>query len=281
VVLGNASVLVKPLAHAVLDLRAFHTCSALKALLARPWFRLFGRRDGTIELRTREFGSIVVRPLDSDLSVVRQTLRDREYEIPSRFAAGQINNAYARILARGRLPVIIDAGANIGAAAVWFGKHFPKSAVVAIEPERRNAILARRNTGGNPNIKVVEAAVGANSGFVSVFEPDAQAWAVTTRRSDSGCPVITVEDALALVPQGELLLVKIDIEGFESDLFSTNVGWLDRTAAVVIEPHDWLFSGQGTSHSFQRAMGSRRFDLYIKGENLIFVNSSLRDDVVS
>ena len=66
-------------------------------------------------------------------------------------------------------------------------------------------------------------------------------------------------------------MCKIDIEGFESDLFADNLDWLDRFAVVAIEPHDWMFPGQGTSLSFQKAMAARDFEMVICGQNLIFL----------
>jgi hypothetical protein len=67
-------------------------------------------------------------------------------------------------------------------------------------------------------------------------------------------PVVTMSELFAggnCTP----FTAKIDIEGFESDLFSQNLEWLDEVFLVYIEPHDWLFPTQGTSRTFQRAMG--------------------------
>ena len=68
-----------------------------------------------------------------------------------------------------------------------------------------------------------------------------------------------------------LFLVKIDIEGFEEDLFSKNTEWLMDTKAVIIEPHDWMFPGRYSSQSFQAAIAGEQFELLIRGENLIYI----------
>ena len=84
--------------------------------------------------------------------------------------------------------------------------------------------------------------------------------------------VVTVPELVARCGEGaELFIVKVDIEGFESDLFAANLEWLDQAAAVMIEPHDWLLPGSGTSTDFQKAMAERGFDLLISGENLLYV----------
>jgi len=97
-------------------------------------------------------------------------------------------------------------------------------------------------------------------------------WAVKTRRTQgNGISIITIDDAITLVPNGVPLIVKIDIEGFESDLFGDNLAWLDATFAVFIEPHDWMEPSKGTSWAFQRAFGERNFNIYVRGENLLYV----------
>ena len=170
----------------------------------------------------------------------------------------------------GRAPVIVDGGANIGLASIWFANAFPAAKIVAVEPERGNLAILRRNVSGNSQIEI-KAALGAETGFVAVVSEGSSA-TVTTERATEGCPVITVDNAVASVPNGVPFIVKIDIEGFEQDLFGSNLDWIDRTSAIFIEPHDWRFADRATSKSFQRAMGARRFALYISGENLVYVN---------
>jgi hypothetical protein len=73
------------------------------------------------------------------------------------------------------------------------------------------------------------------------------------------------------VPNAQVFIVKIDIEGFEADLFSANLDWLDLADVVIIEPHDWMLPGQGSSRTLQVAMAARPFEVLLSGENLIYV----------
>ena len=68
-----------------------------------------------------------------------------------------------------------------------------------------------------------------------------------------------------------LFIVKIDIEGFESDLFASQTEWVDDAHVIVLEPHDWLLPGQATSRNFQIVLARHDFDILISGENLIYV----------
>lgn len=221
-----------------------------------------------------DYGPFTVRAKSSDFDVIRQVFRDRDYHVKSSAYQAAIQKVYRGIIADGGVPVIIDAGANIGAAARCFQKQFPQAAVVAIEPDPENAKLARANCQGVGSIEVVEAALGGVSGFVSIVPAD-EPWAVQTERSTEGCPVITIADAVARVPKGVLFIAKIDIEGFESDVFKENTQWIDDATVVYLEPHDWLLPEKRTSQSFQSEFGKRDFNILLDGENLIYVKSSL------
>lgn len=216
------------------------------------------------------FGSILIRRGDSDYYTLTQTFRRREYSIIPPVQE-RIDNEYKTILKNGKTPVIIDAGANIGAATIWFRSIYPKSCVLAIEPDPENYRILNNNVIAYPSIKIIKAAVGSKPGFVSLIT-NKQSWAIQTARSDSGCAILTIPEAVKMVPNGVLLLVKIDIEGFEEDLFSENLEWINETFAIIIEPHDWLFPGKQISRNFQSALGTGDFEIFLNGgENLVYV----------
>ena len=83
--------------------------------------------------------------------------------------------------------------------------------------------------------------------------------------------MITVSEINDRHANSQILIVKIDIEGFESDLFSSNLDWIDETTAIVIEPHDWMIPGAGTSRTLQQAVMRGDRELLILGENLALV----------
>jgi FkbM family methyltransferase len=213
---------------------------------------------------------MAVRPLNSDLQTVRQVFVGGEYDLGRLGAFPRIAQRYEDIIKAIGLPVILDAGANIGAASRWFKSIFPKSAVVAVEPDHGSAAVLRENLKGLKDTYVIEAAIGSVPGHVSLVSYD-QSWAVETRRSDDGLPIVTVSEAISKVDRGVSFIAKFDIEGFESDLFADNLEWLEQAYVVIVEPHDWRFPGRATSRAFQAAMGNRNFELFLSGENLIYV----------
>jgi FkbM family methyltransferase len=234
-----------------------------------------GGKDTVVSLNLGTLGDVAVRKGDSDVEVLRQVFCKQEYRIAPTLHRENLYNHYQKLLDDNKTPIIIDAGANIGIASVWFANIFPKARIVAIEPDPENCILARRNTHGRGDIQILEAGLAGAPGTVSL-QPGKEAWGMQTVRSDEGgVPLVTIGSVLeACGPDARLLLVKIDIEGFEADVFSGDCSWIEETPAVFVEPHDWLFPGRGTSLSMQRAMLDQGMEMLLMGENLAFVRSS-------
>jgi FkbM family methyltransferase len=218
-------------------------------------------------------GTVHIRPKSSDVLSFRQVFEWKYYDLPDFGQFPRVRAAYQRILDSGRVPIIVDAGANVGAAAIWFSKLFPDASIIAIEPDADNADLCRLNTRIWQNVQVIEAALGSEPGAASLSNPERQAWSFrVTRSADGEVPVCTIPQIIRHDQRTQsLFLVKIDIEGFESDLFASNVEWLDEVEVVIIEPHDYMFSGEGRCQNFQREIAKRDFEILICGNNLIYV----------
>jgi FkbM family methyltransferase len=215
---------------------------------------------------------ITIRRGESDSQVVRYLLKDREYELtPS--ASAKVQFRYEAILAAGKIPVIIDAGGNIGTTAIWFAKDYPRATIVTIEMAADNFAILSENVVHWPNIIALHAAIGDPERSAFVGTTQGESWAYRPDFSVQGTiPVVSVQQAKdAAGPNGELLIVKIDIEGSERELFSGDCSWLDEPQCVMIEPHDWLRPDEDTSRSFQREIGNRDFNLFLRQNNLIYV----------
>lgn len=245
------------------DMRAFGPSVAF-----RHFARL--RSDRVATISAPGVGPVFIRTGESDIAAMRQVFVDRDYDIswPTQLAM-RLKQRYDAIVADGGTPIIVDAGANIGAASLWFGHAYPRAAVVSVEPDPGNAAILRRNVAHRPNHVVMEAAIGAEHGFVSLVN-EGLGWAVQTRRAETGLPVVTVDDAFAASNGDTPFIVKVDIEGFERDLFASNTAWLARCYAVIIEPHDWMLPGEMSSRTFQQAMAQHPFEMFMRGENIIY-----------
>jgi FkbM family methyltransferase len=254
----------KPLAQAgenISDAMRFGPAFALRHvsnLLGRP-----------LHAATVDGFPVQLRRGSTDAAVFRQIFRKGDWDFTRFPQAQRVWNAYHAIVRAGERPVIIDAGANVGAASLWFAARFPQASIVAVEPDPDNARMCRLNTKRAGNVTVIEAAIGSRAGAASLQNPQGTPVAVRTLRSSAGG--VTVRTVADLAQGGRLFIVKIDIEGFESDLFSANTDWLDDVGMVTVETHDWLLPGQFSSRALQRAMAERPFEMLLAGENLFYV----------
>lgn len=212
---------------------------------------------------------------ESDRHVLHQVFASREYDL-TRFPQWDLlERRYDEIHERNKRPLIIDAGANIGASAIWFAEQFPDAQVACIEPDHINANLCRENTREIRQIEVWQQAVGGSNGYVNISNPQDEPFARRVYRENKGeIGLITIRGIEDIYPDTDLFIVKMDIEGFEEDVFyDTDVSWIDRATCLIIEPHDWLIPG--SSRFLQEVMGRKDFDLLISGENLIYVNRDM------
>lgn len=251
------------LSQVAMDARAFGLWPALKATI-----RGFG--SGYLELNLRGVGPVRVRKGDSDFQTFRQIFRNGEYLVPAAAAEARLAAAYQSILNVGHTPIIVDAGANVGAASLWFARKFPLAVVLAVEPEPGNCRMLEDNVRPNAHVRVIRAAIGSEAGFVGI-SGEGKSWAARTERQGEGIQICTVRQLSKMVLNGKLFIVKIDIEGFESDLFSADTEWVEECTGIFVEPHDWMLPGKGTSQNFQRVMGQAGFEVFIQSENLLYV----------
>jgi FkbM family methyltransferase len=244
--------------------------------LLRYTAKFLGRAECSIPIKGA--GRVKIRTNSTDHLTFAQVFWYKEYDFSRSAQYEHVMDVYRSILAAQRLPIIVDAGANVGAASIWFAMHFPGARILAVEPDPGNAGICRLNVRRFSGVKLIEAAIGSERGVARLENPENEAWAVQTIRGDrGGIPICTIPDlVLEVGEEAQLFLVKIDIEGFEQDLFKTNTGWIDDAAVIIIEPHDWLFPGKGTSLNLQRVMGKHNFEILISMENLIFVQLPTR-----
>jgi FkbM family methyltransferase len=211
-----------------------------------------------------------------DWSTVYQIFINCEYDIDLTSRYFQLGNGNQVEQSKSKL--ILDLGANIGVAAVYFSIVFPDSHIVCLEPASGNLNLLKTNTKGLNNIEILHGAIGSQDGELSLFDPGIgnngfrtfgpQVDEVERVKSYS------VHTVLELFPSSEPFLIKIDIEGAEKQLFSENTDWIDRFKVIIIEIHDWMLPGESISSNLLAALGGRNRDLLFKGENLF----SIRND---
>jgi FkbM family methyltransferase len=230
------------------------------------------RRDKReFRVRVKNVGDVMLRPGTGDAAIVSQVFSWLQYDTSGFPQHERLEQAYRGILARGHTPLILDLGANNGVSARWFTHQYPQASIVAVEPDPENARMCRLNTDGYP-VEVITAAIGGTPGHVSLTTASMGTVSyVTDRTADGQTPVVTVPQILSDRTDHELFIVKVDIEGFEDDLFASGTDWVAQAHAIMIEPHDFKFPDRDTSRHLQETMGRMPFQMLVSGENLIYV----------
>ena len=209
---------------------------------------------------------IYLRPASKKVVVRRQTTDLRCLE--KVFIAGEYNSPFEL-----SPQVIVDAGANIGMATLFFAQRYPHAHVVAIEPEVSNFEMLEQNCNGIANVTLIRAALWPENRELKIENPigDADTFSVSDKYCSSDrtprVPAITVPDILHRLNADRIDLLKIDIEGSELQLFSRgSEKWLSQVNFIVIELHDRF--APGCSRAFYSALASRQFSQELRGENV-------------
>lgn len=232
--------------------------------------RLFSRPGKTVKNIgfSHSLKKVAMRPRSSDWGVLRQIFIEKEYKIYSPAHRDAIETIYQTMLSNGDVPVIIDCGANIGLASLWYAGQFPAAKIIAIEPEPENFAILQENAANTGNIVPIKAGVLDRKVNLSLRNKGGEAWAWETRETAGGeIETVTIPDVLAGIPKAKLLIVKIDIEGSEAELFRSNTDWVEQAPLIVFESHDLFFSWRGTAHAVFRVLAQHPRDYLQVGEN--------------
>lgn len=220
---------------------------------------------------------------NGDCGVFNQIFNDQSYNIERWKQGFALLKYQEELLSCFKNPLIIDAGANIGASTIFFKKFYKNPFVFAIEPEIGNFELLKLNTNFFDNIELFNGALSFNDTNLYLTDPNLSDWAFRTQEiqdsNDCGLLINSISPKTIIETTKRKgctpFVFKIDIEGFESVLFRHDSSWLDKFPLVVIELHDWLFPFEGTSKSFLKAVLEFDFDFIPHNENIFLFNRKI------
>jgi FkbM family methyltransferase len=212
----------------------------------------------------------------SDLAVVNQIFQQKVYSLDG-WKHKELIEKFLKNKLENKRPLIIDAGANMGASSVYFSNEWENSLVISVEPEKNNYALLKINT-VEKSIISLEGAVGPHNGIMYLNDPGhGDVGYRVAAIGEYEVNVFTINELIDIGRKQEAypFICKIDIEGGESELFKDNINWMDEFAIIIIELHDWMLPLQGSSKAFLNAISRLDFELLQKGENLFFFNKKL------
>ena len=207
---------------------------------ARMHFSLFGVRGlwrrGLVRLSNASNQFKAPIPKSSECVYIRLGTTD-----VAAFEHVFINDEYGFSLARAPT-LIIDAGANIGMASVYFARRYPDAKIIAIEPDLGNFNILKQNAQMFPSIVPVQGALWNADGSVQVYDGGHGSWGMRVKDDNGNSTgfVRSMKVGTLLREYGidKIDLLKIDVEGAEYEIFEDAHAWIDRVNAICIELHD-------------------------------------------
>ena len=192
---------------------------------------------GRLELRMKAplQGTIFLREVGSDILTFNEVIKEQIYE-----------NILSYV---GRCETVIDLGANIGLASLYFAHHFPTCRVLSVEPNPGSYQMLVTNLRGlikKGRCKTLQAAVwGSETTLVPGPLDELEHFSAFATREGIGAPPHSIEMQGLPMPTivahsgfERIDILKVDIEGAEIELFKGDLGWLTKVRSIAIEFHE-------------------------------------------
>lgn len=139
-------------------------------------------------------------------------------------------------------PRILDCGANIGLASIYFKRHYPEARLTAFEADPRLVSVCRSNlalNGGNGQFDVKTAAVWTADGTLDFVCEGTDSGAIACLDEPIQGPVMAVPSLRLRDWLDEPIdLLKLDVEGAELSLLEDCADRLSNVRAMFVELHE-------------------------------------------
>jgi FkbM family methyltransferase len=189
-----------------------------------------------------------------------------------------VDREYTCVLDLQDSSLVLDLGANVGFSSAFFLSVFPKSRVVAVEPDERNIPICRANLSRyGDRATLLHGAVWSKRAKVRVLKGafrDGLEWTTqiagpSQGEDDSMCVQAWDVGAIIEMAGGGIVdLLKIDIERSELSVFTNaDTSWLRKVRNICIELH-----GEDCRQAFFAALNDYEYDLDYSGELTICRN---------
>lgn len=187
-----------------------------------------------------------------------------------------VQQEYAPLLDIENVDLIIDCGAYIGYSAAYFLSRFPQAHVIAIEPDKDNFELLKKNLSPyGERAELIHGAIWSNSAKLTMSDVYYRGAQYASRQVRECLPdepgevcAVDIPSLLANSRRNRISILKVDIEGSEGIIFGAQSGcekWLHKVDAIAIELHDDSQFGNCTL-IFQAAISKQAFEVSQSGE---------------
>lgn len=209
-------------------------------------FFFFGSKSDASKLYIKKIGSgVTIRNSTPDFHCVLQNIIREEYKAARRIPQPDL---------------IIDAGGYIGDTTLFFKKIHPNTPIITLEPEIDNYKLCEKNLHGIENVTIMNAALSATGGFITM---DKEYWSasINSDNLDEGSKIesLKIDAIIRDFPDTKHGILKMDIEGAETAILSEkSASWPEKFALIMVETH-----GPESEKSVQSFSESYNYDVAI------------------
>lgn len=219
----------------------------------------------------------------SDWYTIYQVFIKEDYKLDDLSRYSDLILFYKNIIRDKKIPIIFDCGGNIGITTKYFSIIYPAAKIICIEPDKNNIYMAIENNLNQPNIEFIHSAVGSAEGIGKIIDPGLgnNAYRIKKSELDSGgenlVKILSINNKLKQIDSNSFVpfYMKIDIEGYEDELFSKNYEWIERFPIIAIELHDWMLKKSASSRNFLIAISSFNRDFINIGENIFSISNQV------
>lgn len=230
---------------------------------SRLFWNLLKKKNESFEVKAAMFNSpVILRDNNSDLQIFKQVFFEKQYDL------------YDKELPDAK--TILDAGANVGMASIYFALRFPTASIVSLEPEKSNFKQLEINTHAYSGIIVMNKALWCKDESLIISNPnELSAGFVVESAVNSGFQTFAGISVPSLMEErgwDSIDILKMDVEGAEKEIFSAaHLDWLYKVKVLIVETHDRF--KPGTTKALFNAIAKHDYSAYFHHENIfIFFN---------
>lgn len=214
-------------------------------------------------LKERKNKIFWIRTNTTDIDIVESIFLGKE---------GEWGGEYDFLFKEGKVQsarVIIDAGANIGAFSILADIYCNRAKIIAIEPEKSNYRILRKNTENCSNIECINVGIWKHKAKLEVCKRETGEWGFFVKENiDGDIEAVAITDILERYHIDKIDILKVDIEGSEIEMLTGDCSWLDKVRLMIIETHDRI--KPGSTEFIDKKMKVYGFKCNIYGEDRVY-----------
>lgn len=208
------------------------------------FYKIYRTKSGVLSISIPQCKTpIFLRAQTSDISVFEEVFLNECYEI-----SFEINPK-----------IIVDGEANIGCATLYFANKYPEARIIAVEPEKSNLAILKKNTYSYPNINIIRFGIWNKRAFLKIVNTEAENWSFRVQEcstQEGSIEAITIDEIIRISKAEVIDVLKLDIEGAEKEVLSGKPEWLGKINVLIIELHEHY--SPGATDTFYKAIS--RYD---------------------